>query len=254
MLVIPAQLVAPAAGAPDTRDGDWAPVVDAAAQLCVSRRAMLLLDPPFGWADAALATTGATPPPVPGVAGRNAAIFFPRLRISDPLGGPDRTVGPIGAVAGVWARTDTTRGVWKAPAGMDAALVGVAVSTVPLTDRENGVLNQLGVNCLRRFPVYRTVRVGRADLPRRRRARRPVEVRPGPADRAVHRGDALRGTQWVVFEPNDEPLWASIRLNVGAFMNDLFRQGAFQGRRRARRTSSSATRRTTRRTTSTSAS
>jgi phage tail sheath protein FI len=227
MLVIPAQVTVPQNGTPD---GTWAPVVDAAARLCVDRRAMLLLDPPAAWDTPANATTGAATPPVPGIAGRNAAVFFPRVRISDPLGGPDREVGPIGTVAGVYARTDVTRGVWKAPAGVDAALAGVRSLTVPLTDQQNGGLNKLGVNCLRRFPIFAHVLWGS-------RTCRGADALGDPWKYVPVRRTALfieqtlfDATKWVVFEPNDEPLWASIRLNIGAFMDGLFRQGAFQGR------------------------
>ena len=105
-----------------------------------------------------------------------------------------------------------------------------ASSTAKLTDGENGLLNPLGVNCLRTFPVVRQRRLGRAHA-----ATAPTssarEWKYVPVRRlALFLEESLyRGTQWVVFEPNDEPLWAQIRLNVGAFMHDLFRQGAFQG-------------------------
>ena len=101
---------------------------------------------------------------------------------------------------------------------------------MPLTDPEIGDLNLLGVNCLRKAPAAGHVDLGRADPAGQRRARLGVEVPAGAAHRAVPRRVSLfRGTQWVVFEPNDEPLWAQIRLNVGAFMDTLFRQGAFAG-------------------------
>ena len=148
----------------------------------------------------------------------------------DPLTGAPADVPARGAIAGVMARTDAPRGVWKAPAGLDAGLGGVIELTSKLTDGENGILNPLGVNCLRTFPAAGQRRLGRAHARRRRRARVRVEVRPGaPHSRSSSRRACYRGTQWVVFEPNDEPLWAQIRLNVGAFMQNLFRQGAFQG-------------------------
>ncbi|MFG2126253.1 phage tail sheath C-terminal domain-containing protein [Streptomyces sp. NPDC048751] len=231
LLVVPAQLVKPAQGE-DDRDTRWAPVVDAAARLCVERRAVLLLDPPFAWASPDKAREGAQAgPPVGGVTGRNATVFFPELVISDPLGGPDRRVGPAGTVAGVIARTDTRRGFWKAPAGIDdGGLLGVRSLAHRLTDAQNGALNKLGVNCLRTFPVYGNVVWGT-------RTCRGAEAlgdpwRYLPVRRvALHIEESLFiGTKWVVFEPNDEPLWSAIRLNVGAFMNRLFRQGAFQGR------------------------
>jgi phage tail sheath protein FI len=127
------------------------------------------------------------------------------------------------------ARTDTARGVWKAPAGLDAALNGIQGLQVNLTDAENGMLNPLGINCLRDFKINGRVVWGARTL--RGADQLADEYKYIPVRRtALYIEESLyRGTQWVVFEPNDEPLWAQIRLNVGAFMHDLFRQGAFQG-------------------------
>ena len=132
-------------------------------------------------------------------------------------------------MAGVFARTDTQRGVWKAPAGLDASLNGVPALQISLTDAENGQLNPLGVNCLRSFGVAGRVVWGSRTL--RGADQLADEWKYIPVRRtALFIEESLyRGTKWVVFEPNDEPLWAQIRLNVGAFMHNLFRQGAFQG-------------------------
>ena len=140
-----------------------------------------------------------------------------------------RLAPPCGTVAGLYARTDGNRGVWKAPAGTDANLTGVVSLATTLTDGENGSLNPLGVNCLRTFPVYGAVCWGARTL--RGADQLTSEYKHVPVRRlALYLEESLyRGTQWVVFEPNDEPLWAQIRLNIGAFMNTLFRQGAFQG-------------------------
>ena len=161
---------------------------------------------------------------------------------------------PCGAVAGMFARTDAQRGVWKAPAGLDATLVGVPKLTVQLTDAENGQLNPLGINCLRAMPAAGRVVWGARTLQGDDRLASEWKYVPVRRTALFIEESLYRGTQWVVFEPNDEPLWAQIRLNVGAFMHSLFRQGAFQGRRRARPTSSSATARPPRRTTSIAAS
>jgi uncharacterized protein len=136
---------------------------------------------------------------------------------------------PAGAVAGVYARTDVARGVWKAPAGIDASLNGVPELSLAMTDPENGRLNPLGVNCLRSFPIVGRVVWGARTL--RGADALASEWKYVPVRRlALFIEESLfRGTKWVVFEPNDEPLWAQIRLNVGAFMQNLFRQGAFQG-------------------------
>jgi phage tail sheath protein FI len=207
-------------------------LVDAAVY-CQSRRAVLIVDTPEGWAlDDATKTSGGFADLAGGfgAAGRYAACYFPRLRQPDPT--KDNQLGdfpPCGAVAGVIARTDAQRGVWKAPAGLDASVLGAPALTVPLTDAENGQLNPLGLNCLRSFPLSGRVVWGARTM--RGADRLADEWKYLPVRRtALYIEESLyRGTQWVVFEPNDEPLWAQIRLNVGAFMQGLFRQGAFQG-------------------------
>lgn len=219
----------------DTRGGTLPKeVYQDALDVCVRRRAMLIVDPPAEWGSAndiakdsaaALTELGLSGP-----AARNAALFFPRLIESDPaLDGALDEFPPSGAIAGLFARTDGSRGVWKAPAGTDAALAGVQGLSVALTDEENGQLNPLGVNCLRAFPIVGRVAWGSRTL--RGADLLADEYKYVPVRRlALYVEESLfRGLKWVVFEPNDEPLWAQIRLNVGAFMNGLFRQGAFQG-------------------------
>ena len=146
---------------PYTSDGDVDDtLVGDAAAYCEQRRAMLLVDPRSDWdaVDDAVAGVAAV-----GTSSKNAALYFPRIRQPDPLrDGSDRDFAPSGAVAGVIARTDATRGVWKAPAGLDATLGGVVELSVPLTDREIGQLNPLGVNCLRALARRRPRRLGRA--------------------------------------------------------------------------------------------
>jgi phage tail sheath protein FI len=199
-----------------------------ALQYCMKRRAVLLVDPPKGWQDPDSVTKNLK---IEGLAPSNyAAMYFPRLLEANPL--HDNRIeafSPCPAVAGVIARTDLTRGVWKAPAGIEATLQGISGLSYVLTDNENGLLNPHGVNCLRSFDVIGDVvwgaRTMRGDdqladqwkyLPIRRLALFIEE-------------SLYRSTKWVVFEPNDEPLWSQIRLNIGVFMHDLFRQGAFQG-------------------------
>jgi phage tail sheath protein FI len=127
------------------------------------------------------------------------------------------------------ARTDTQRGVWKAPAGLDASLNATQGLQANLNDAENGTLNPLGINCLRFFGDSGRVVWGARTL--RGADQLADDYKYVPVRRlALYIEESLyRGTQWVVFEPNDEPLWAQIRLNVGAFMHGLFRQGAFMG-------------------------
>jgi phage tail sheath protein FI len=162
---------------------------------------------------------------------KNAAVFFPRLKIANPIDGFRLTDMPAsGTLAGIFARTDSERGVWKAPAGIDAVLKGVQGLTLMLTDQENGTLNPLGVNCLRTFPVYGTVAWGARTMQGDDRLASEWKYIPVRRLALFIEESLYRGTKWVVFEPNDEPLWAQIRLNVGAFMHDLFRKGAFQGK------------------------
>jgi phage tail sheath protein FI len=206
-------------------------VLTSAARYCEDRRAFLLVDPPRGWSSVAAAKDG-----VQGVAtsvgssSKNAALFFPSLRQANPLHDNQiENFAPCGAVAGIFARTDRERGVFKAPAGTEARLANVRDLSVPLTDFENGLLNPLGVNCLRAMPAVGPVVWGARTL--QGDDRLASEWKYIPIRRlALYIEESLyRGTQWVVFEPNDEPLWGQIRLNVGAFMHNLFRQGAFQG-------------------------
>ncbi len=212
------------------------PVWQAAAAYCERRRAVLVVDSPFEWSSIPVeapgkAVAGLSAIGIGGTAARNAALYFPSIFASDPLrGGSIEEFVPCGAVAGIMARTDSQRGVWKAPAGLDAALNGIAGFKVNLTDAENGQLNPLGINCLRSFPVNGRVVWGARTL--RGADQLADEWKYVPVRRtALFIEESLyRGTQWVVFEPNDEPLWSQIRLNVGAFMNGLFRQGAFQGK------------------------
>jgi len=196
---------------------------------CGERRAFLIVDaPPDSQKPPAMvATIAGTALPK----SDHAAVYYPWIDIADPLNaGSLRTTAPCGTIAGLFARIDASRGVWKAPAGTEASLAGVLKAEYPLTDRENGTLNPLGVNCIRVLPVFGPVCWGARTL--RGADLLTSEYKYVPVRRlALYLEESLyRGTQWVVFEPNDEPLWAQIRLNVGAFMQTLFRQGAFQGR------------------------
>jgi hypothetical protein len=203
-------------------------VLGTAMTYCLGRRAFLLIDAPPEVSNVASAvdwkSSGLT------VHDTNGAAYFPRLKLADSLNNSQlRTFAPCGVIAGLYARTDAARGVWKAPAGTEATLTNVQGMAYKLTDNENGVLNPLGLNCSRIFPVYGSVSWGArtlvgADADANQWKYVPVRRLALYVEESLY-----RGTQWVVFEPNDEPLWAQIRLNVGAFMQGLFRQGAFQG-------------------------
>jgi uncharacterized protein len=224
---------------PDVRDGTLSKAVrEKAAEFCAAMRALYIVDPPHTWDanpdNAATTAKAAQLDPVnqvlPLTYARNAALYFPRLLKRDPLqGGQIEAFAPCGAVAGVIARTDVNRGVYKAPAGLAATLSNTHALTVKLTDQENGLLNPIGVNCLRSFQnIGRVVWGARtlAGLDLLSDDYKYVSVRR----LSLFIEESLyRGTQWVVFEGNDEPLWAQIRLSVGAFMQRLFREGAFQG-------------------------
>jgi uncharacterized protein len=222
---------------PDTREGDTpTPFYITAMKYCADRRAMLIVDSPAAWSAnkdtaAAAARDGLSALGFSGEAARNAALYFPRVIETDPLREDQLDIFvPCGIVAGIMARTDTSRGVWKAPAGLDAAVLGIQGLQVNLNDAENGMLNPLGINCLRSFPINGRVIWGARTL--RGADQLADEYKYVPVRRtALFIEESLyRGLQWVVFEPNDEPLWAQIRLNAGAFMHNLFRQGAFQGK------------------------
>jgi len=204
-------------------------VLSEALAYCTERRAMLLVDPPA----AALTVDDATTwlGTIGALKSRNAAAYFPWVVAEDPVRGfRANAVPPSGAIAGVWARTDVERGVWKAPAGTDASIRGIVGLTETLTNPQNGVLNPLGLNVLRTLPVFGSVVWGARTL--RGADQMADEYKYIPVRRlALFLEESLyRGLQWVVFEPNDEPLWSQIRLNAGAFMQTLFRQGAFAGR------------------------
>ncbi len=203
-------------------------VLAAALAYCKKRRAMLLVDAPPNW-DGVADLVGDES--IDALRDENAAVFFPRVRMADPLKENRlEEFAPSGAVAGVFARTDATRGVWKAPAGLEARVNGVGELAVKLTDAEQGQLNPLGINCLRSFPIAGTVVWGSRTLEGADRLASEWKYVPVRRLALFIEESLYRGTQWVVFEPNDEALWAQIRLNVGSFMHNLFRQGAFQGR------------------------
>jgi phage tail sheath protein FI len=196
---------------------------------------MLIIDSPAAWSAnketaATAAFQGLGSLSLSGDIARNAALYFPRVTEPDPLlNNQLETFVPCGIIAGVMASTDVQRGVWKAPAGIDAGLAGIVGLDVNLTNDENGLLNPVGINCLRTFPIIGSVVWGARTL--RGADILADDYKYVPVRRlALYIEESLyRGTQWVVFEPNDEPLWAQIRLNIGAFMHDLFVQGAFQG-------------------------
>ena len=203
-----------------------------ALSYCQKRRAMLLIDPPSTWTNAQTAyqqLTGALPPPSV-VRDPNSAMYFPWAYFADPLQqGRPRLFAPSATAAGVMATIDSKRGVWKAPAGEEARVVGSQGLAYNVSNAENGNLNPLALNCIRTFPIVGTVVWGARTLDGADIQSSQWKYLPVRRTALFLEESLYRGTNWVVFEPNDEPLWAQIRLNIGAFMRSLFRQGAFQG-------------------------
>jgi len=155
------------------------------------------------------------------------ALYFPWVTGSDPTGRSRTPVSlpPSGYIAGMYARTDATRGVWKAPAGVAASLNGISGLTVELDDVEHGVLNPAGIDVIRRFPGAGVVAFGARTI-----SSDPAwKYIPVRRTAIMLRVSIYYGIQWAVFEPNDEALWSQLRLTIGSFMTTLFRQGAFQG-------------------------
>ncbi len=157
------------------------------------------------------------------------AVYFPWLKIPDPTGKSPQpiVVPPSGFVAGMYAQIDARRGVWKAPAGLETALAGAVGLTAELTDQEHGNLNKepKSVCVIRKFASSGLVIWGARTLSS------DAEYKYIPVRRMaiMLRKSIFNGIQWAVFEGNDEQLWSSLRLNIGSFMNGLFRSGAFQG-------------------------
>ena len=213
----------------EVTEENYLQIIGPASIYCEQNRAFLLIDAPVSWTrnNRPVATNTEINGLRSLVVSDHSAVFYPQVQYSDR--GIKREIGPSGVIAGLMARIDSTRGVWKAPAGIEADIRGVLDLEVNLTDSENGVLNQLGVNCLRKFPN------GIVNWGARTMAgfasNSDTEWKYVPIRRfALFLEESLyRGTKWVVFEPNDEPLWAQIRLNINAFMMGLFRRGAFQG-------------------------
>lgn len=223
---------------PDSRDetsSGWNTDPDVyveAAVFCTEQRAMLIMDPPDAWTKKAkmgkVANIKMTDLGNFGDTGRNAAVYFPRVVKADPmLKGAPNVFPACGMIAGIMSSTDVKRGVWKAPAGVEASLIGARSLELKLTDNENGLLNPQGINCLRTFPVMGSVVWGARTL------RGADQLSDDYKYINVRRltlyieESLFRGTQWAVFEPNDATLWTSLKETADSFMAALAKQGAF---------------------------
>lgn len=235
-------MVLPGISAGGDGDAGGVPILNAAAALCERKKAFLIMDPPVR--DSADGSLSSNPHSIEATAndpslprGRSAALYFPYLLSPDPFtgnaanlvtGNPNE-IPPAAGVAGIYAKTDRTRGIWKSPAGLEATLAGVTgvVARGRVNEQRQGVLNQLGVNCLREFPGMSTVVFGARTLA----SASDEQWRYVPVRRmALFLEQSLdAGLRWAVFEPNDMPLWAEIVASIEPFMSGLFRQGAFKG-------------------------
>jgi uncharacterized protein len=213
-----------------TQDNDIAQDWKVAAQYCGERRAFLIIDAPMNWtvetAEQGVTAFGA-------IEGENAALYFPRVTVADPLrAGAPMACAPCGMVAGVYARTDGQRGVWQAPAGTGAMLATATGISLPLTDADNGRLNPLAINCLRTFPGLGGVMVwGARTLAGSNRVASEWKYVPVRRLALCIEESVYRGTQWVVFEPNSEPTWTQVVRTTNAFLTGLWQQGALSGSR-----------------------
>jgi hypothetical protein len=206
------------------REKLWGP----ASVFCQTRRAFLLVDPRSTWTSANTVKSEIGSVRI-GLVKDHSAIYWPKVLVS--TNGTVKSIDPAGSIAGLMSRIDANRGVWKAPAGTEADIRGIRGVERSMSDPENGVINPEAVNAIRVFPTG-IVSWGARTMDGFDNSSNS-DYRYVPVRRlALFIEESLfRGLKFAVFEPNDEPLWAQIRTAAGAFMNNLFRQGAFQGQK-----------------------
>lgn len=215
-------------------------IVSAALSFAERKRAFTILDPPpqataFQIPGSALPTIEAMAAAFP--LSQNGALYFPYLKTTDPISSLPMAVAPSGYVAGVFAATDATRGVWKAPAGLATSLLGTIgpVATGVMNDSQQGVLNSplpgtgTPVCCLRSFAGSGTVVYGTRTLVGADQAFAQSKYVPVRRMTLFIEQTLVANLKWVVFEPNDEPLWLAIKSSIEAFLLSLFNQQALQG-------------------------
>lgn len=215
--------------AEDQLDAERRALWGQASASCARRRAILLVDPDAAWTDLPAASAGADQIKI-GVDTRHAAVYWPRLLVPQNGSTAPKTIDPAGSIAGLMARTDSRFGVWTAPAGLEATVRGVTGLSRVISDEENGVINPKALNALRLFPSGvvswgARMMVGADDTGN-------IDDKYIPVRRTMLfiEESLYRGLKFATFKPNAEPLWASIRLAAGSFMNGLMRQGAFASR------------------------
>ncbi|MGK6319613.1 phage tail sheath family protein [Sphingomonas sp. DT-204] len=215
---------------PAMGQSDYLTAATATLNYAIQRKAFALLDMPntvqspsdaIAWATASPGTFGT------GII--SAATYFPQVLVPNPFSTQPLQIGGSGTLAGIYALTDQTRGVWKAPAGISAPLAGAQQLSYVMNDQENGQINPLGINALRTFPIYDNISWGARTLAAANIADEDWKYVPVRRLALYIEQSLIQGLQWVVFEPNDERLWAQIRLSVNSFLHPLYLQGAFVG-------------------------
>jgi hypothetical protein len=191
------------------------------AAYCASRRAFFLVDPPTDWTNVDAITPQAVSD-VASIVKENGAIYWPLLSTG-------KATTPIsGAVAAVYVTTDESRGVWKAPAGTSATLPAVTPSYLA-NNAENGILNPLGVNVIREFPVYGTVVWGARTLDGADQLASDWKYVSVRRLALFLQSSIIDGLQWTAFQPNTAALWSDITVSVTSFLTTLWKEGAFVG-------------------------
>ncbi|CZF82678.1 phage tail sheath C-terminal domain-containing protein [Grimontia marina] len=209
---------------------DMSSVISPAIAYCEEQRAFMLIDPPENLNSAEEAIEWLDEVAGAGLRHRNTAAYYPRVRVPDPNNDNRlRTIAPSGTVAGVYARRDSEAGIWTAAAGITASLRNVISFNHNLTNNEIGLLNPIGLNCLRNGGVSGNIVWGARTLRGANELASEWTYVPVRRTALFIEESLFRGLQWTLFMPNDEPLWSEIRIAVTSFMQGLFRQGAFQG-------------------------
>lgn len=200
-------------------------VSQAAAHYCEAQQAIFLAEAPIEWTSSAQAIAN---PSALGTKSPNAAVFYPSIQKPDPASGSLRTLSPVGSIAGVIARTDTLRGVWKAPAGLEATLLGATALDPDLPTADAAALNRLAINCLRLYGgkvlVWGARTLSGQDAAGSEWKYMPVRRLALHIERSIR-----KSTRWTVFEGNDANLWQSLENATEAYLNTLYRNGALNG-------------------------
>ena len=221
-------LCLPATAKAGVTTGEMSSAMTAALAFCAPRKAFYIVDIPQNVVTVEAMQSWAQIY-VLGEDNYSGAVYFPRLIIPDPSANfQPRNVGASGTLAGVYARVDATEGVWKAPAGTEAVLLGAEIA-VQISDAQNGQLNPLGINALRSFPVFGNLSWGARTLAGADQISSQWKYIPVRRLLDYIELSLQQSLKWTVFQPNDEGLWANIRVSVGSFLAGLYSQGAFAG-------------------------